>query len=76
MAYFILDTCTSCGHCLEECPTNSIVEGEKKYLIDSDSCDDHRACVAVCPVSAIVPIKDRDKKIEPGQQRARPGSGE
>jgi ferredoxin len=56
MAYVISSACTRCGACLPECPTGSIIEGEKQYTIDADTCADHACCVAVCPVDAITPL--------------------
>ncbi len=56
MAYQIKSICTKCGACIVECPTSSIIEGKKHYLIDADTCADHAACVQVCPVDAIVLI--------------------
>jgi ferredoxin len=53
MAYVISKACTKCGACLPECPTGSIVEGKTQFYIDADSCDEHKACVNVCPVNAI-----------------------
>lgn len=57
MAYFINDKCTSCGACIVECPTVSIIIGKTQYYIDADTCDSHAACAAVCPVEAIAPLK-------------------
>jgi ferredoxin len=57
MAHFITKSCTKCGICLPECPTNSIIIGKEYYLIDADTCADHVACVKVCPLNAIVPIE-------------------
>jgi ferredoxin len=51
-------SCTKCGACLPECPTGAISEGKKQFFIDSDACADHRACVNVCPVDAIVRFQD------------------
>ncbi len=55
MAYKIMDDCTACGLCLEECPVEAISEGEKKYSINPDDCTDCGACAEVCPVDAPVP---------------------
>ena len=57
MAYFIDSHCTKCGACLPECPTGSIIEGKNQYYIDADTCANHAACVAVCPVDVISKIK-------------------
>lgn len=53
MAYIISKACNLCGACISECPTGSIVVGNKQYYIDADTCGDHAACVNVCPVDAI-----------------------
>lgn len=53
MSHFINKDCTQCGVCVDECPTDSIIEAEPIYLIDADTCTDCMACVPVCPVDAI-----------------------
>lgn len=53
MAYVILDTCNSCGLCLDECPIEAISIGDPIYVID-DTCCEFEECVAVCPEDAIV----------------------
>ncbi len=52
MAYVISDTCTACGSCISECPTDAISEGDI-YKISADDCIDCGACAEVCPVEAI-----------------------
>ena len=54
MAYIINEDCTACGSCLDECPSQSISEGDI-YKIDLETCTDCGACVDVCPVEAIHP---------------------
>ena len=54
MAYKITDACTSCGTCVESCPSEAISEGEGQFVIDADTCIDCGACVDTCPVEAIV----------------------
>jgi ferredoxin len=53
MAYLISRSCTLCGACLSECPTDAIVKGLTQYHIDPDACAEHAACVKVCPEDAI-----------------------
>ena len=52
MAYKITEDCIACGACSEECPTESISEGDGIYVIDADTCIDCGACAGVCPVDA------------------------
>ena len=52
VAYFITDTCISCGACELECPVNCIYEGHGKYIIDSDICIECGTCDNICPVDA------------------------
>jgi NAD-dependent dihydropyrimidine dehydrogenase PreA subunit len=53
---FIIDKelCTACGACMDECPSESISEGDV-YSIDPETCTDCGACADVCPVEAISP---------------------
>ncbi len=53
MSYKITNDCICCGVCLEQCPTNAIVEHVDKYEI-TDSCIDCGTCVESCQVGAIV----------------------
>jgi NAD-dependent dihydropyrimidine dehydrogenase PreA subunit len=46
------ELCTACGACMDECPSDSISEGDV-YSIDPESCTDCGACADVCPVEAI-----------------------
>ncbi len=54
MAYVINDTCSACGTCLPECPSEAISEGDI-YVIDPDKCIDCGACADVCPTESISP---------------------
>lgn len=61
MAYVILkDLCSTekSADCVNICPVDCIEEGEDQYFIDPDSCIDCGACVAACPVEAIVDEHD------------------
>jgi ferredoxin len=71
MPHAINKDCTKCGACVLECPTGSIVEGLKQYYIDTDTCSDHAACVAVCPVDAIHPqVIEKDKSEKSAEEEA------
>jgi ferredoxin len=52
MAYFINDDCVMCGSCKDECASNAISEGDPKYIIDANKCDDCGTCAEVCPVGS------------------------
>ena len=52
MAYFINDSCISCGACEAECPVDAITQGDSIYVIDEDACIDCGACANVCPVDS------------------------
>ena len=57
MAYTILDSCTACDLCVEQCPIGAIEAGDPIYVID-DTCCDFEECLVVCPVDAIVPLDE------------------
>ena len=54
MAYKITDDCTSCGSCMDSCPSDAISEGDDKYVIDKEECTDCGSCVDECPADAII----------------------
>ena len=54
MAYVINEDCIACGTCIDECPSNSITEGDI-YKIDPNTCTDCGSCAEVCPTEAIHP---------------------
>ena len=60
MTYVISTLCTREGDCVEVCPVDCIVPGEKSdpawgkyFYIDPDTCIDCGACVPACPPEAI-----------------------
>ncbi len=54
MAHKIIDDCTACGSCVDECPEDAISEGDPIYVIDADKCTDCGSCVEACPSEAII----------------------
>ena len=66
MAVIITDTCISCDACLDECPTESIVDndenptGEDIYFVNPDTCDEctaagqEPACAEACPTEGCI----------------------
>ncbi len=64
MAVIITDTCISCDACLDECPTESIVDndenptGEDIYFVNADTCDECGdnipACAEACPTEGCI----------------------
>jgi len=53
MAHTINESCTACGSCISECPTEAIKEGTPHYSIEAETCIDCGACVSACPSEAI-----------------------
>jgi ferredoxin--NADP+ reductase len=71
MTHIIVSTCTRQGDCVEVCPVDCIVPGEKddpdwgKYFyIDPDTCIDCGACIPVCPPEAIFEEDDVPSEYE------------
>ena len=54
MAYVITEECTSCGSCVDACPSDAISEGDDIYKIDPEECTDCGSCVDECPSEAII----------------------
>ena len=53
--YFITDSCTGCGSCVDVCPENCIKGNNgEKHIIDENNCIGCGSCLEACPVDAIV----------------------
>lgn len=74
MAVKIIDTCISCGACIDECPVEAIVDdednptGESIYYVYADKCvecdgyHDVPACAAACPTEGCIVWDEGNKK--------------
>ncbi|NCN28352.1 ferredoxin family protein [bacterium] len=64
MAYVVQESCVDCkyGDCVEVCPVNCFYEGEKMVYINPSECIDCDACLEECPVQAIAPDHEAEKK--------------
>ncbi|RLL44832.1 4Fe-4S dicluster domain-containing protein [Oceanobacillus piezotolerans] len=60
MAFVILDACKDekAGECVQICPVDCIEKGPDQFFIDPNLCIECGACVAACPVNAIVDEHD------------------
>ena len=54
-----LDLCTRCNACVAVCPEGAI---DLSYQIDSNKCQSHRDCVAVCKVAGAI---DFGRQVQP-----------
>lgn len=52
--YRITEDCIACGICADECPNDSISEGEEIFIINEDTCTVCGTCADTCPTEAIV----------------------
>ncbi|MBI1340348.1 DUF3470 domain-containing protein [bacterium] len=64
MTYVVTDACVRCKYtdCVTVCPVDCFYEGENMLVIDPEVCIDCGVCVPECPVEAIFPDTDADKK--------------
>lgn len=53
MSYEIMNNCTACGSCADECQIGAIKEDGDKYVIDQEICAECGACFYICDVDAI-----------------------
>ncbi len=72
MTHVISTLCTREGDCVEVCPVDCIVPGNKNdsvwgkyFYIDPDTCIDCGACVPVCPPAAVFPQEELPAAHEP-----------
>ena len=64
MTYVVQAPCVDCkyGDCVDVCPVECFYEAPDLLYINPDECIDCSACEPVCPVAAIVPEDQADKK--------------
>lgn len=51
------DKCTSCGHCVRDCPVDAVKLVKKKAVINDHWCTDCGVCLKVCGFEAIIDTK-------------------
>lgn len=80
MSLQITPECIACGACVWECPTEAILPGDPRPVIESDSCTEcygyfgESQCAVVCPVHAITVREPEDTdQLRERFQRLRPG---
>jgi Pyruvate/2-oxoacid:ferredoxin oxidoreductase delta subunit len=65
------EICTSCGTCIERCPTDALAPDENKMpALDSDRCIGCSVCATGCPSMAIVMIDRPGIPAPPVDQKA------
>lgn len=66
MTIVVTDNCRNCRftECVDVCPVGCFRMGEEMVYIDPDDCIECRACIPVCPVSAIYDSDDLPPDLE------------
>lgn len=72
MAFVITSPCEGekAGECATVCPVDCIEDGKSQFFINPEICIDCGACLAVCPVSAIVEDYDLTEEQVPYFEKA------
>ncbi len=86
MAVKILDTCICCAACIDECPTEAIVDeddnptGEEIYYVYEDKCVecvgyfDTPACAEACPTEECIVWAEPKEGQTLREDRGEPGT--
>lgn len=53
-----LDHCDQCGTCIAVCPSDALMLGEFKVIVDNNSCTDCGICIKICPIAALEQIDE------------------
>jgi len=85
MAVKITDSCINCGACIDECPTEAIVDedenpnGEDIYFVYEDKCvecvghHDEPACAEACPTEGCIVWGEPKEGLTLSENRGAPG---
>ncbi len=85
MAVVITDICINCGACIDECPTEAIVDdednptGEEIYYVYEDKCvecvghHDTPACAEACPTEGCIVWGECKEGMTCKEDRGEPG---
>ena len=67
MSHVVAEPCFDCKSmaCVVVCPVECFHEGERMLYIDPDECIDCEACVAACPVGAVLQEDDLPWEWQP-----------
>ncbi len=69
MAVYVNENCITCGACLWECPTEAILPGDPRPVVDRNLCTEcygffgESQCIVVCPAEAVVVIPEPVKEL-------------
>lgn len=45
--------CDQCGSCIAVCPSDALMLGEFKVIVDPNNCTNCGICVKICPIAAL-----------------------
>lgn len=80
MSVRIIESCVTCGACLWECPTEAIVAGDPRPVVDEARCTEcfgafgESQCIVVCPADAIRVQAESQEELAQRFRRLFPGA--